>query len=142
MRILGKFENYNYVHYNYCVRLKYYYDEMYNIVKNNGHALMANNWSLDAGILLENQKDVIAGAFYNTTKNSNSILIHIVFVKEEYRRRGIYSALHKFIDNLGKEDNRSNVYSYIHANNNIMNEYICKKIGYSPVMHLVKREIL
>jgi hypothetical protein len=114
---------------------------MYEVIKASGHALASDSWSLDAGILLENNDKVIAGAFFNLSKSSTSILIHIIFVDEEYRKSGIYTKIHSLIDILGIEQNRNDVYSYVHSKNKIMQEHIVKKIGYEPVMQLVSRKI-
>jgi hypothetical protein len=114
---------------------------MYGIIKASGHALASDSWSLDAGILLENGNKVIAGGFFNLSKSPTSILIHIIFVEESYRKNGIYTKIHSLIDILGIEQNRHNIYSYVHSKNKIMQEHIVKKIGYEPVMQLVSRQI-
>lgn len=139
---LGSYKQYSYVYHDYSQTLEKEYDRMYGIIKANGHALASDAWSLDGGILLQHDHEVIAGAFFNLTKNPSSILIHIVFVEEEHRRHGIYKQMHSYIDQLGKETGKKNIYSYIHQKNEIMQDFIIDKIGYEPVMQLVKREIL
>jgi RimJ/RimL family protein N-acetyltransferase len=124
-----------------CEELAKEYDRMYGIIKANGHALASDAWTLDAGILLKNENEVIAGAFFNFSKSPSSILIHIIFVEDQHRQQGIYTKLHSLIDTLGKELGRPSIYSYIHSGNQIMQEHIMKKIGYETVMQLVKRGI-
>jgi RimJ/RimL family protein N-acetyltransferase len=141
MKILDTHNEFNYTYYEACDKLKSEYDRMYGIIKANGHALMSDSWSLDAGILLENDTTVIAGAFFNLSKSPSSILIHIVFVDEVYRQQGIYKKMHSLIDLIGNELNRHNVYSYIHSKNEIMQDYVAKSIGYETVMQLVSRKI-
>lgn len=141
LEILDSHEHYQYVFMNNCEELAKEYSRMYGIIKASGHALASDSWPLDAGILLKNDQEIIAGAFFNLSKSSNSILIHIIFVEEIYRKKGIYTKLHSLIDRLGKESNRTEIYSYIHTANQIMQEYLMRKIGYKPVMQLVKREI-
>jgi RimJ/RimL family protein N-acetyltransferase len=114
---------------------------MYDIIKSSGHALASDTWPLDGGILLKNTSEVIAGAFFNLSKSSSSILIHIIFVEDQHRHQGIYTKMHSLIDMLGKELGRLSIYSYIHSGNQIMQSHIMKKIGYEPVMQLVKRGI-
>jgi RimJ/RimL family protein N-acetyltransferase len=114
---------------------------MYGIIKANGHVLASDAWPLDGGILLKNDIEVIAGAFFNLSKSSSSILIHIIFVDDRHRQQGIYTKLHSLIDKVGNELNKSSIYSYIHADNQIMNNIVINKVGYKPVMHLVTREI-
>jgi hypothetical protein len=142
MRILDTFKEFNYIYYDCNDKLRTEYDRMYSIIKASGNALASDSWPLDAGILLENDNQVIAGSFFNLSKNPNSILIHIIFVEVEYRRLGIYTNMHTLINLLGKQMNRSSIYSYIHMNNHVMTDYIVDKIGYKPVMQLVKRDII
>lgn len=141
MKILDTMGDFNYVYYNSCDKLSSEYDRMYGIINATGHSLSSDAWSLDAGILLENNDIVIAGAFLNLTHSDKVVLIHIIFVEEEYRKQGIYLKMHSLIDTVGREFDRHAVYSYIHARNELMNEHIMKKIGYEPVMHLVRRPI-
>lgn len=140
MKILDTFKDFNYTYYEACDILKKNYDQMYDIIKANGHALSSDSWTLDAGILLENGEKVIAGAFFNLSKSTNSILIHIIYVDNEYRRQGIYKKLHSLIDLIGNEQNRHSVFSYIHNKNELM-KYVGNSIGYEPIMQLVRRDI-
>lgn len=142
MKILDTFKEFNYIYYDCNGKLRTEYDRMYSIIKASGNALASDSWPLDAGILLEKDNQVIAGSFFNLSKNPNSILIHIIFVEVEYRRLGIYTNMHTLINLLGKQMNRASIYSYIHMNNHVMTDYIVDKIGYKPVMQLVKRDII
>lgn len=140
--LLETFKDYNYIYYKDCTdKLVYQYERMYGIIKANGHALASDAWSLDSGILLEKDDEVIAGTFFNLTKSPSSILIHVIFVEEQYRQQGIYTKMHELLNVIGKDLNRKNIYSYIHLQNKLMNEHIIEKIGYEPIMQLVKREI-
>lgn len=140
--LLDTFNDYNYIYYKTCTdKLKLQYERMYDIIKNNGHALASDAWSLDSGILLEKDDEVIAGTFFNLTKSPSSILIHVIFVEEQYRRQGIYTKMHELLNVIGKNLDRKNIYSYIHLQNKLMNDHIIDKIGYEPIMQLVKREI-
>jgi hypothetical protein len=140
--ILDTFKDYNYIYYESCTdKLATQYERMYGIIKANGHALASDAWSLDSGILLEKDDEVIAGTFFNLTKSSSSILIHVIFVEEKYRQQGIYTRMHSLLNLIGTNLNRKNIYSYIHLQNKLMNDHIVEKIGYEPIMTLVKREI-
>lgn len=142
LQILDTHHGYSYVYHTYSDVLQKEYDRMYGVIKSNGHALASNAWPLDGGILLQDNVKTIAGAFFNLTKSQSSILIHIIFVEEEYRRQGIYKRMHLLINQLGKESGRTNIYSYVHQSNYIMQKYIVEKIGYKPVMQLMTRQIL
>jgi hypothetical protein len=142
MKILDKFKNFNYTYYGKCEKLQTEYNRMYNIIHLNGYTVGSNeHWPLDAGILLENDDEVIAGAFFNLTKIKSSILILAIFVEEKYRKNGIYTKMHSLIDDIGNQDSRQAVYSYIHSKNELMQQHVAKSIGYETVMHLVSRPI-
>ena len=143
LQILDSHKNYQYVYLDMCEELSNEYDRMYGIINTNGHVLAMGGWRLplDGGILLKNESEVIAGAFFNLSKSSVTIFIHIIFVEDQHRQQGIYTKMHSLIDMLGKELGRSLIYSYIHSENQIMQEHVMKKIGYKPVMQLVKRNI-
>lgn len=140
--LLDTFKDYNYIYYKNCTnKLQSQYERMYGIIKANGHALASDAWSLDSGILLEKDDEVIAGTFFNLTKSPSSILIHVIFVEEQHRQQGIYTKMHELLNDIGNYLGRKTVYSYIHIQNELMNDHIMKKIGYEPIMQLVKREI-
>jgi hypothetical protein len=142
MKILDKFKNFNYTYYDKCEKLQTEYNRMYNIIQLNGYTAGSNEyWSLDAGILLEDNNEVIAGSFFNLTKIKSSILILTIFVEKEYRKNGIYTKMHSLIDDIGVRESRRAVYSYIHSKNDLMQQHVAKSIGYETVMHLVSRPI-
>ena len=142
MKILDEFKNFNYTYYDSCEKLETEYNRMYNIIKSSGYTVGSNDhWPLDAGILLENDDEVIAGAFFNFNKFKSSILILVIFVEEEHRKNGIYKRMHSLIDDIGIQKNREAVYSYIHSANDLMQQHIAKSIGYKTVMNLVSRPI-
>ena len=141
MKHLDTHGEFNFIYYEACTKLKLEYARMYDIIKSSGHALSSDSWNLDAGILLENVDTVIAGAFFNLSKSPSSILVHIIFVEEQYRNQGIYKKMHQLLNLIGLESNRNSIYSYIHLKNTLMTDHIIKKIGYEPIMQLVKRDI-
>jgi len=142
MEILANFKNFNYTYYTSCEKLQKEYLRTYDILKSQGLVIgPSDHWLLDAGILLENDDEIIAGAFFNLSKTKTSILILIIFVDEKHRQNGIHKKMHSLIDEVGKQENRQTVYSYIHVDNKLMNDHIMEKIGYEPVMQLVKRPV-
>jgi hypothetical protein len=142
MKTLDNYKEFKYHYYEANDKLRKEYDRMYGIIKASGHALASDSWPLDAGILLENDDKVIAGSFFNLSNSPSSILIHVIFVEEEYRKQGIYTKMHQLINTVGKEQNRTSVYSFIHIDNRVMTNHIVDKIGYKLIMQLVKRDIV
>lgn len=139
--ILGTYREFRYVLYNIVEpNMLQEYNKVCDIIKNNGHSLHSD-WDLTGGIMLENNQEVIASIFYNTTKYRTALLINVAYVEPEYRCQGIYTELHNYVDLVAKQHNMEKIYSYIHANNKPMIDSVMNKIGYSTVMHLVSREI-
>lgn len=141
LEILDSHGNHNYIYFENCVELTREFVRMYGIIEADGHGLMSEIWDLDAGILLKNDQEVIAGIFLNFSKNSKSILILATFVEETHRNKGIYNKLHLLLDKIGKESGRTEIYCYIHPDNHLMMGHITEKMRYEPVLHLVKRVI-
>jgi len=142
MRTLDTFKEFSYNYYENCDKLRNEYERMFGIILASGHALKPYLYPLDAGILLEDKNDnVIAGGFFNLSKHVYSILIHIIYVDEGHRQSGIYTKIHTLIDQIGIEQGKNQIWSYIHAKNQIMLKHVIQKIGYEPVMQLVKRDI-
>ena len=138
--VLRTYKEFKYVLYNTVEpRMQQEYIRVCNIIKNNGHSLHSD-WDLTGGVMLENDREVIASIFYNTTKYKTALLINVAYVEPEYRRQGIYTELHNCVDLVAKQYNMEKIYSYIHANNRPMIDSVMSKIGYSTVMHLVSRE--
>ena len=141
MKKLDTYKEFTYTYYESCDKLKSEYNRMYKITTENGHALESNSWQLESGILLENENEVIAGSFFNLKSRSSSVLMYLIFVEEPYRKNGIYKNMHLLIDRLGKEQGKTSIYSYIHIDNSIMQDHVEKKIGYIPLMHVVRKDI-
>lgn len=140
--ILGSHNKFNYIFHDYHdSKSGTSYEYMNEKIKNLGY-MITPDWSPDKSILLENNEEVIAGIFLNTTKYNKTLLILVAYVEEEFRRQGIYSQLHKFVDMYGLSAGKESVYTYIHCDNTLMTDVVSKKIGYKPVMNLMKRSIL
>lgn len=103
------------------------------------HALV--DWKTDAGILVIESEEVIAGIYFDLTKYPKAVLINAAYVKPEFRRQGIYTRLHKMVNAVAKNNGKTAVYTYIHSKNDLMNEHVAVKIGYQPVMTLYRREV-
>lgn len=138
-RTLDNFQKYNFNYYQPCKKLESQFTIMYDKLKKTGHTI-AEPWPLDGGILLESN-NVIAGAFFNLTKYKTALLINLIYVNKSFRRNGIYKKMHYLLDQIGHENNKSSIYSYIHVENKLMQDVMIEKIGYNPVMTLVKKEI-
>lgn len=142
LQVLDIHDKYKYVYYAQSTdHLVAQHDKMYGLIKAAGHALASDFWPVESGILLENDNEVIAGLFLNLTRSPEVILVHLVFVDSYFRQQGIYTKMHSLVDTIGRRLGRNNVYSYVHVDNELMQNVIMKKIGYEPVLHLVKRVI-
>ncbi len=66
----------------------------------------------------------------------NVVWVESVFVKEEYRRRGIATALHNKAEEIAASYGDETVYNYVHPNNHRMIEFLRKR-GYT-VLNLIE----
>ena len=127
--ILGQYLNYNYRYYEANDKLSEEYERMKYLVLNETRGT-PDPHSLECGILLENDQEVIAGTFLNLSVNPKVILILNIYVNEEHRRKGIHTAMHTFIDKIALAFDKSSIFSNIHASNKIMVDYIMQKQNY------------
>ena len=68
--------------------------------------------------------------------DSEVIWVESIFVREEYRRRGVASALHRQAEELAASYGEETVYNYVHPNNHRMIEFLRKR-GYT-VLNLIE----
>lgn len=68
--------------------------------------------------------------------DSEVVWVESIFVKEEYRRRGVASALHAKAEELARSYGEDTVYNYVHPNNHRMIAFLRKR-GYT-VLNLIE----
>ena len=68
--------------------------------------------------------------------DSEVVWVESIFVKEEYRRHGIASALHSKAEEIAAYYGDDTVYNYVHPNNHRMIEFLRKR-GYT-VLNLIE----
>ena len=68
--------------------------------------------------------------------DSEVVWVESIFVKEEYRRHGVASALHSKAEEIAASYGEETVYNYVHPNNHRMIEFLCKR-GYT-VLNLIE----
>ena len=68
--------------------------------------------------------------------DSEVVWVESIFVKEEYRRHGIATALHSKAEEIAAFYGENTVYNYVHPNNHRMIEFL-RKHGYT-VLNLIE----
>lgn len=68
--------------------------------------------------------------------DSEVVWVESIFVKEEYRRHGVASALHGKAEDIAAAYGDDTVYNYVHPNNHRMIEFLRKR-GYT-VLNLIE----
>ena len=68
--------------------------------------------------------------------DSEVVWVESIFVKEEYRRQGIASALHSKAEEIAASYGEETVYNYVHPNNHRMIAFLRKR-GYT-VLNLIE----
>ena len=137
---LGSYSDYSYIYYDYLTNhLEKTYEYFEKEIKKMGNLFGRDSRGPSGGILLENDKEVIAGIIYTVTPQS--IVILSGFVKEQHRGNKIYKTLHQYLDTVAKHHNKKHITSLIHVNNNAMLTQIGPALGYKIVCHLVHRKV-
>ncbi|MBQ7898733.1 MAG: GNAT family N-acetyltransferase [Bacteroidales bacterium] len=76
-------------------------------------------------------------AGYVVCRVDNEVVwVESIFVKEEYRRHGVASALHSKAEEIAASYGEETVYNYVHPNNHRMIEFLRKR-GYT-VLNLIE----
>lgn len=140
MDLLGQYKTYNYVFYNANDKLNAEYERMKYLVLNETKGA-ADPHQLDIGILLEDDNEVIAGAFLNSTMSEKVLLILNIYVNESHRRNGIYTKLHQLIDLVARDLGKTKIFSNIHASNKLMVDVIMEKQHYQHFSYIVHRSV-
>ena len=68
--------------------------------------------------------------------DSEVVWVESIFVKEEYRRHGVASALYRKAEEIAASYGEDTVYNYVHPNNHRMIEFLRKR-GYT-VLNLIE----
>ena len=68
--------------------------------------------------------------------DSEVVWVESIFVKEEFRRHGVASALHRKAEEIAASYGDDTVYNYVHPNNHRMIEFLRKR-GYT-VLNLIE----
>ena len=68
--------------------------------------------------------------------DSEVVWVESIFVKEEYRRHGVATALHSKAEEIAASFGNDTVYNYVHPNNHRMIEFLRKR-GYT-VLNLIE----
>lgn len=68
--------------------------------------------------------------------DSEVVWVESIFVKKEYRRQGVATALHSKAEEIAASYNDDTVYNYVHPNNHHMIEFLRKR-GYT-VLNLIE----
>lgn len=105
------------------------------------HLALNVSWEMDSGILAIDSDKPVGGIFFTKNRYERALLINVAWVDIDFRRRGIYTQLHRLTDEFAKLNSKTEIYSYIHVDNHVMNQHVVEKIGYKPVMTLYSRKV-
>lgn len=86
---------------------------------------------------LRSYKGIVSKPNYVVCRvDSEVVWVESIFVKEEYRRHGVATALHSKAEEIATSDGDDTVYNYVHPNNHRMIEFLRKR-GYT-VLNLIE----
>lgn len=113
----------------------------YKIAQHELQHLSLINWEMDAGIIALADDRPVGGIFFTLSRYRTALLINAAWVSPEFRRQGIYTQLHTLVNEAARDHGKTEIYTYIHRDNELMVGTVAEKIGYSPVMTLYKRSV-
>ncbi len=110
---------------------------------NNGHAYPVTVWNDDTcGVIFAKQGDEIVGQITYDRENPNghgTLWIILSSVKESHRRQGIYTILHRYLDDFAKKEGYAGVLSYVHTKNEVQIQAL-DRVGKKPIFYVVGKK--
>lgn len=122
--------------------LNFYYEYIHEKYKNEGYQMINHVPPRTTGaIIFENADERVAAIFYDELKYKNAVWINIAFVEKNYRKKGLYKAMHEYLHHVAIKLSKNKIYSSIHLENKLMVEKISKSVGYEPLMTIVYKNV-
>lgn len=94
----------------------------------------------DCGVLYAKSNDVIVGHLVYSRSQAGVVWVIEGSVEEEFRRRGIYTILYEFLENIAKEHKAAAILSLVHVNN-IARIKSAEAYGMVPVYYQMIKEL-
>jgi len=143
VRKLGTKKKFDYFFYDGPVpELISEYETMFALHKLTGKTMRGTSAPTDvnAGFLVKYNGEVICGYYINLVEGKEEIQIVLAYTLEEFRGRGIWKTLLKYIDKIAIEKNKLNIFAYIKTNNQEMINTTLAN-GYSMIAAVVHRKV-
>jgi GNAT superfamily N-acetyltransferase len=108
-----------------------------------GFSYSYTSWNDDTcgAVYAERNGEIIGHIVYDHTKYPEALWIVLSAVDEKFRKRGIYTVLHRHFELIAKDMGCWYIASHIHVKNNIrLNS--AEKIGMKPLFHFMAKKIV
>ena len=109
----------------------FYMRHMAQLIDNN-HALQVMSGSNSSSAVYATQDGRVVGAIvYEIHANQRMLYILLSCVEETHRGKGVYTALHPWLEKIAKEEGCNRIGSIVHVDNTIR-QASCAKVGMVP----------
>lgn len=106
----------------------------------NKHAYPLTSWDDECAAVYAEENGNILGHIVYDLKKKDILWIVLSAVDKDHRERGIYSILHKYLEQTAKEINYNFIASHIHVNNSVRLAS-AEKVGMKPVYYYMAKKI-
>jgi len=107
----------------------------------NGFGTSTTSWDDKAcGAVYAEQDGKILGHIVYDTRRSGHLWITLSAVDEECRGRGIYTILHKYLEQTAKEKGCKYISSHVHIKN-LIRKKSAEKVGMKPMFYLMVKKL-
>jgi len=106
----------------------------------NKHAHALTSWDDNCGAVYAEEDGNVLGHIVYDLQKKDILWIVLSAVDKEHQGRGIYTILHKYLEQTAKEINYNFIASHIHINNTIrLNS--AEKVGMKPIYYYMGKKI-
>ncbi len=109
-----------------------------------GYAYPKTLWNdKTCGVIYAQHEEKIVGQITYDTQNvvaSGALWIVLSYTEETYRRLGIYKILHRYLDKFAKDNNFTEVASFVHIRNENQIQAL-DSVGKKPIFYVVGKRI-
>ena len=107
----------------------------------NHHALQVMSGSNNSSAVYATQDGVVVGAIvYEIHATQRMLYILLSCVEETHRGKGVYTALHPWLEKIAKDEGCNRIGSIVHVNNKVR-QASCAKVGIVPEFIRMVKEL-
>jgi len=115
------------------------------LIKNGtSHNFNQSASNFDGAVVCKLNENIIAGIYYSTppeTNKHNCLTVELTYVLPEFRKKNLFTTLHKMLDEVVNYLNLDGVISYQHVSNEMIKK-VNDSVGYKPKYNIYYRSTI